>query len=74
MKGIVGGGKRIYATYRGKDYKAVVYNNGRIKFNGQFYDSPSAAAKAVRKRATNGWAFWRIRKNGEQVKLSELRK
>ena len=45
LKGIVGGGKRIYATYKGKDYKAVVYNNGRIKFNGQFYDSPSAAGK-----------------------------
>lgn len=74
LKGIVGGFKRIYATYKGKEYKAVVYNNGRIKFNGQFYDSPSTAAKAVRKRATNGWAFWRIRKDGEQIKLSELRK
>jgi len=74
LKGIVGGGKRIYATYKGKDYKAVVYNNGRIKLNGQFYDSPSAAGKAARKRETNGWSFWRVRKDGELVKLSELRK
>jgi len=74
LKGIVGGGKRIYATYKGKDYKAVVYNNGRIKFNGQFYDSPSAAGKAAMKREVNGWTFWRVRKDGELVRLSELRK
>ena len=74
LKGIVGGGKRIYATYKGEDYKAIVYNNGRIKFNGQFYDSPSAAGKAARKRETNGWIFWAVRKGGELVKLSKLRK
>ncbi len=73
LKGIVGG-KRIYASYKGKEFKAVVYRNGRIKFNGQFYDSPSAAGKAARKRETNGWSFWRVRKDGELVKLSELRK
>ena len=73
LKGIVGG-KRIYATYKGKEFKAVVYRNGRIKFNGEFYDSPSAAGTAARKRATNGWTFWRVRKDGELVKLSELRK
>ena len=73
LKGIVGG-KRIYGTYKGKEFKAVVYQNGRIKFNGQFYDSPSAAGKAARKRETNGWTFWRVRKNGELIKLSKLRK
>ena len=74
LKGVVGGFKRIYATYKGKDYRAVVYNNGRIKFNGQFYDSPSAAGIAVQQKSTNGWIFWRVRKGGKLVKLSELRK
>jgi len=74
LMGVVGGGKRIYATYKGKDYRAVVYNNGRIKFNGQFYDSPSAAGKAAIKREVNGWTFWRIRKGGKPVKLNELRR
>ncbi len=74
LRGVVGGGKRIYATHKGKEYKAVVYNNGRIRFNGQFYDSPSAAGKAAMKREVNGWTFWRVRKDGELVKLSELRK
>ena len=73
LKGIVGG-KRIYASYKGKEFKAVVYRNGRIKFNGQFYDSPSAAGKAARKSEINGWLFWRVRKDGKLVKLSELRK
>ena len=30
--------------------------------------------RAVRKKPTNGWAFWRVRKDGELVKLRELRK
>lgn len=73
LKGIIGG-KRIYGTHKGKEFKAVVYRNGRIKFNGRFYDSPSAAGTAARRRETNGWTFWRVRKDGEMVKLSELRK
>ncbi len=72
LKGIVGG-KRIYGTCKGREFKAVVYRNGRIKFDGQFYDSPSAAAVAACQRPTNGWTFWRVRKNGELVKLSDLR-
>lgn len=72
LKGIVGG-KRIYGTYKGKEFKAVVYRNGRIKFNSQFYDTPSAAGKAATGLATNGWSFWRVRKDGELVKLAELR-
>ena len=74
LKGLVKGGKRIYATYKGVEYTAIVYGSGRIKFRGQFYGTPTAAAKAIRKLPTNGWAFWRIRKDGELVKLSELRK
>ena len=73
LKGVVGG-KRIYATYNGNEFKAFVYNNGRIKFNGQFFDSPSAAGKAALQRQVNGWWFWRVRKAGKLVKLSELRK
>lgn len=73
LEGIVGG-KRIYATYKGKKYKAIVYRNGRIKLNGKLYDSPSGAGRGVRGRATDGWSFWRVRHKGELVKLKELRK
>ena len=73
LKGIVSG-KRIYATYKGKKYTAIVYQNGRIKLNGKLYDSPSGAGRGVRHRATDGWSFWRVRHKGELVKLKELRK
>ena len=73
LEGIVGR-KRIYATYKGKKYTAIVYQNGRIKLNGKLYDSPSGAGRGVRGRATDGWSFWRVRHKGELVKLKELRK
>ena len=73
LKGVIGG-KRIYGWYKGKAYKAHVYNNGRIKFNSTFYDSPSAAGQAARGRPTNGWGFWHARIDGEFVRLRDLRK
>ena len=69
----LGRGKRIYATYKGKDYKAVVQADGRIKLNGVLYDTPSAAGRAVRKLSTNGWAFWRIRSQGRLIRLCDAR-
>ncbi|MBN2563548.1 MAG: GIY-YIG nuclease family protein [Phycisphaerae bacterium] len=73
LKGIVARNKRIYATYKGEEYKAVILHTGRIKLDGRLYDYPSAAAQAVTKKPTSGWGFWRVRKNGELIRLSELR-
>jgi len=66
--------KRIYGTYKGKDYTADIYTSGRIKFQGTNYDTPSAAARAITKKPTDGWYFWKIRHNGELVRLKALRK
>jgi hypothetical protein len=74
LRGMFSGGKRIYAHYRGRAYKAWVFPNGRIKFNGDHYDSPSAVAATVTRRPTNGWAFWHYRDHGEMIRLTELRK
>lgn len=76
LRGIFKTGKVIYATYNGKDYKAWVYSNGRIKFDGNIYNTPSAVGKIIRGgKATNGWGFWKSKnKNGDLVKLAELRK
>ncbi|MFC1794656.1 hypothetical protein ACFL3Q_13830 [Planctomycetota bacterium] len=76
LKGFFPTGKMIYRKYKGKMYKAWVYNNGRIKYDGQIYDSPSAVGGIVRGgKATNGWRFWKYKnKSGELVYLSELRK
>lgn len=75
LKGFFPGGKRIYVTYKGKDFKAWVFRSGTIKYDGKLYDSPSTAGSAVRDgRPTNGWSFWKIKdKNGNLVRLSSLR-
>ena len=66
---------RIYATHKGQDFRAIVFPTGTVKYDGQLYNSPSGAGKAVTKRATDGWRFWKLKdKNGNLVKLSTLRK
>jgi hypothetical protein len=76
LKGFFPGGKRLYATYKGKDYKAWVYGGGSIKLNGIRYDNPSAAAKKIISRGgVNGWSFWKYKdKNGNLVAIKHLRK
>ena len=75
LKGFFPTGKVIYATYKGKDYKAWVFSNGTIKYNRKLYSSPSAAGTAARKKGTNGWHFWKYKdKTGKLIKIAELRK
>ena len=76
LKGLLGGGKRLYANYKGKMYKAWVFHSGRIKYDGKIYDSPSTVGSVVRGgKATNGWRFWKYKnKSSELVYLSELKK
>jgi len=76
LDGTFPGGKVIYATYKGKEYKAWVRTNGGIRFKGETYDAPSGAAKGIIKRgAVNGWNFWKYKdKKGELVPLASLRK
>ena len=75
LGGRLPGGKVIYASYKGQDYKAWVRTNGGIRFNGRTYDSPSGAGKAIRKKETDGWRFWKYKdKEGNLVRLKNLRK
>ena len=68
-------GKMIYANYKGKPFKAWVSANARICVDGRYYDTPSAAGKAIRNKPTNGWSFWKYKdKTGKLVKIAELRK
>jgi hypothetical protein len=55
-------GARLRANYKGKQYRARVGRDGRVRFNGQLYPSLSFAAKAVVKRSINGWWFWKVEK------------
>ncbi|MBN1796330.1 MAG: DUF2924 domain-containing protein, partial [Sedimentisphaerales bacterium] len=76
LKDIFPGGKVIYASYKGRDYKAWVSSIGRIRYAGTRYDTPTEAAKAIVNRgAINGWGFWRYKdKSGNLVKLRNARK
>ena len=75
LRGVFPGGKVLYATYKGKDYKAWVGSRGRIKYNGKLYDSPSSAGKAIiTKGAVNGWNFWKYKdKSGNLIAIKNLR-
>jgi hypothetical protein len=76
LQGYFPEGKVIHANYKGKEYKAWVCSNGRIKVNGKIFDSPSLAGLEVTKKQTmNGWRFWKYKdKNGELVYIDQLRK
>jgi hypothetical protein len=75
LKGVFQGGKVIYASYKGKEYKAWVRTSGAIRFNRETYDTPSGAGKAIRKKETDGWRFWKYKDDsGKLVRLANLRK
>ncbi len=64
----------IRGRHRGRRVRARIRRDGTILYDHTIYNSPSAAAKAVRRRRTNGWAFWEYqRAPGDWVKLTFLR-
>jgi predicted GIY-YIG superfamily endonuclease len=66
--------RRLWGRYDGEDYAAVLLKNGKIRYDGETFKSPSAAAKAIKGRAVNGWAFWYYDGgNGEWYQLRSLR-
>lgn len=64
----------LRATHGTKVYRAVLRPDGRIRFSGRIYDSPSAASRAAIRRSSNGWSFWQYRSKGKWVPLGNLRK
>ena len=75
LKGLVTKRTPIYRTSKGKDYKAFLTKTGQITHNGQSFNSPTGAAKAIAKiPRVNGWRFWYIKnKGGEWVKLCDYK-
>lgn len=59
--GLLKAGDKLTATHR--DYKgkqATLAADGAIELDGKRFTSPSAAGRALRQRATNGWYFWAV--------------
>lgn len=68
----------LQAKYKEKEYKAnLMKDNGfvKIKLNDVVYDNPSQAAKTITENNVNGWVFWSVYDENNQLKgsLSELR-
>lgn len=57
-------GTEFRAHFKGETYLARV-EKGALVYNGQRYDSPSAAAMAITKGPVNGWTFWECRTPGQ---------
>ncbi len=73
----------VYCTYKGNTTTAT-FNpiTAKIFYKGKLFDSPSAAAQAVKidygaaeNVTENGWTFWKYKDdNGQEKKINELRK
>jgi hypothetical protein len=76
LKGLLRNGQGIYRSYKGRQYHAIVYSSGLIRFNGKTYDTPSAAGMAIVKRSTcDGWGFWKYKDPaGKLVPLRALKR
>lgn len=73
----------VFCSYKGKKANATFNpSTTKIFYKGKLYDSPSAAAQAVKvdngapeNITENGWIFWKyLDENGTEKKISGLRK
>jgi len=59
--GFLASGDKLVATHRDfKGKEATLTGDGAIEFDGKRFTTPSAAGRAIRERATNGWYFWAV--------------
>lgn len=66
---------KIRKRFKGELYRARLRRDGRIRYKGKLYESPSLAAKAVTKRCVNGWSFWTYEAGpGKWLPLKRLRR
>jgi hypothetical protein len=76
LKGMLPPGTPLKGTYKKQEHGAIIDEQGRINIDGKLFNSPSMAGVFVRNgKAVDGWRFWLYKdKNGDWVKLDELRK
>jgi len=67
----------IRMEYKSKRFRAIVRPDGKIRFKGRTFNSPSIAATRISRsgHAMNGWRLWKYERSpGEWVYLNELRR
>jgi hypothetical protein len=62
LLGLLPANSQLKAIYKGKEYAALVDDQGRIIIDGLTFNSPSSAATHVTKGPKDGWIFWRYQK------------
>lgn len=71
--GKIPNGTRLRTVYKGKSFEGEV-RGGVIWIDGNGYDNPSFAARAVGHGSVNGWRVWEhLDEHGEWKPLAELR-
>ena len=74
LQGLVKRRTRLRGYYKGYEYSGWLRKDGRIYYDGEIYNSPSGAARAIVKHSVSGWGFWRYRnRKGEWVRLGAIR-
>lgn len=59
--GLIASGDRSVATHRDfRGREATITAEGAIELDGRRHETPSAAGRPLRQRATNGWYFWAV--------------
>lgn len=67
-------GAKICARYKGEIFKARIRRDGKIRYQGETFESLGLAAKKAAGRRKNSWVFWRVeRGHGNWIKLKEIR-
>jgi hypothetical protein len=66
-------GTQLVSTLSTVDAVATVLPDGKIAYNDEVYDTPSAAAVAARNASANGWTFWAADTPDGRFTLAALR-
>jgi len=74
IEGLVKRNTRLFRTYKGKEYEAILTPQGIIRLNGKSYHSPTPASVSIVKHGCNGWRFWYLKNSDNDIiSLDELR-
>ena len=67
------GSSQLVSTLSTVDALATMLPDGKIAYDDEVYDTPSAAAVAARNASANGWKFWAADTPDGRFTLAALR-
>ncbi len=72
--GLLISGERLRGARSGKEYRAEVTSNGKIRVgNNDVFNTLSGAAAKLTGQPSNGWTFWQVDRDGEWRELADIR-